>query len=158
MGLVPPGTIEKSTLKVSHAVSFDEKSGGDVFCCATVPVEIAAQAKPAKTPRATNFAVEANVDIAFLLRMVCSTQETGCRGRALFSLSRLIALRAPFILRRFGTFVTRCEGHERLGQARRRPRSWLRNARRPLSRQLARETRLPGGTIGQCDLLSFAPR
>src|SRR5215467_8262854 len=114
MGLVPPGTIEKSTLKVSHAALFDEKSGGDAFCCATAAAASAAHAKPAKTPAASNFAVEANVDIAFLLRVVRSTQEPvlvderylrhryrGCR----------VALRAcRFILRRFGTFVTRCGG------------------------------------------------
>ena len=31
IGLVPPGTIEKSTLKCSHPTLPDEKSGGDAY-------------------------------------------------------------------------------------------------------------------------------
>src|SRR6516164_2896474 len=34
IGLIPPGTIEKSTLKVSHPALPEEKSGGEGFCCA----------------------------------------------------------------------------------------------------------------------------
>src|SRR5882672_8954652 len=66
IGLVPPGTIEKSTLKVNHPALPDEKSGGDAFSCATAPAVSAAQVKPVRTPAASNFAVEANVGIVFL--------------------------------------------------------------------------------------------
>jgi hypothetical protein len=62
IGLVVPGTTEKSVWKVSHPALFDEKSGG-AFCCAAAPVVSEAKAKPVKMPPASNFAVEANADI-----------------------------------------------------------------------------------------------
>src|SRR5215471_13139947 len=74
-GLVPPGAIEKSTLKVSHPAWLDEKSGGDAFCCAAAPAPSAAQPRPAKAPVASNFAVEARVDIVCLLCTVRSTKK-----------------------------------------------------------------------------------
>src|SRR5215471_5723148 len=76
-GLLPPGTIEKSTLKVSHPAWLDEKSGGDAFCCAAAPATRAAQPRPAKAPAASNFAVEADMDMVCLLCTVRSTQEPG---------------------------------------------------------------------------------
>jgi hypothetical protein len=39
IGLVPPGTTEKLVWNVSHPALFDEKSGGDAFCCAAAPGE-----------------------------------------------------------------------------------------------------------------------
>src|SRR5262245_2848564 len=67
IGLVPPGTIEKSTLKVSHPAWLDEKSAGDAFSCAAAAAASAAQPRLAKTPAASRFAVEVHVDIVCLL-------------------------------------------------------------------------------------------
>jgi Alpha/beta hydrolase domain len=63
IGLVPPGTTEKSVWKVSHPALLDEKSGGDAFCCAAPPAVSEAKAKPVNIPPATNFAVEVRADI-----------------------------------------------------------------------------------------------
>src|SRR5215467_9763103 len=63
IGLAPPGTIEKSTLNVSHPAFPDEKSGGDACRCASAP---AVSAMPAQTPATSNFTVDASMDIVFL--------------------------------------------------------------------------------------------
>jgi hypothetical protein len=59
----PAGNHGKSVWKVSHPALFDEKSGGEAFCCAAAPAASEAKAKPVKMPPATNFAVEASADI-----------------------------------------------------------------------------------------------
>src|SRR5215471_19262578 len=119
-GLVPPGTIEKSTLKVSHPAWLDEKSGGEAFCCAAAAAASAAQPRPAKTPAASNFAVEANRDMVCLLCTVRSKQGPDL-VRECFPLSRLFRKRRgkgganrgcrvvsseQLILRRFDRLVT----------------------------------------------------
>jgi hypothetical protein len=78
IGLTPPGTIEKSTLKVSHPALPDEKSGGDGFSTANAVAENIPQAKPARAAESM-FAGEGNLGMVSLLCMVTSTPErTSC--------------------------------------------------------------------------------
>src|SRR5262245_42527936 len=55
--------MEKSTLKVSQPARFDEKSGGEAFCCAAAPGGSATERRPVRMPPAIQSAEKSNVDI-----------------------------------------------------------------------------------------------
>src|SRR5258706_7334259 len=58
----PPATPVISPV-VTHPTWFNEKSGGDAFCCAATCGASAAQTKPARTPPARNLPLEKSIDI-----------------------------------------------------------------------------------------------
>src|SRR5712671_5860660 len=66
----PPGTPVISPV-VTHPTWFNEKSGGDAFCCATTSGASAAQTKPVRTPPARNLPLEKCLDIVSSSRVVC---------------------------------------------------------------------------------------
>src|SRR5205823_820167 len=69
MGFGPgaSGTGRKSPPTPIHAVSLEEKSGGEAVCCAGAGAVGTAQTRPVKTPPAKSLAPRLTMDIVLLL-------------------------------------------------------------------------------------------